>query len=59
MIDQKSMRFIEDIQEPDIEKLNRSLEKNGIKVEKRDDYSTIKGYHLVDIVKGKLNVKQG
>ena len=40
----------EDIQEPDIEKLNRSLEKNGVKVEKRDDYSTIKGYHLVDIV---------
>tara|TARA_B100000965_G_C19528720_1_gene730063 strand:+ start:601 stop:1116 length:516 start_codon:yes stop_codon:yes gene_type:complete len=44
----------EDIQEPDIEKLNRSLEKNGVKVEKRDDYSTIKGYHLVDIV-GKGN----
>ncbi len=40
----------DDIQEPDIEKLNSSLEKNGFKVEKRDDYSTIKGYHLVDIV---------
>ena len=40
----------EDIREPDIEKLNNSLEKNGIKLEKRDDYSTFKGYHLVDIV---------
>ena len=40
----------EDIREPYIEKLNRSLEKYGIEVEKRGDYSTIKGYHLVDIL---------
>ena len=43
-----------DLNEPVVNKISNSLEKDDIKVVKNSDNSTIKGYHLVDIVsKGK------
>ena len=42
--------IFEEIREPKINQLNNSLEKNGVRVENRGEYPTIKGYHLCDII---------
>jgi hypothetical protein len=43
--------IFEDIHEPRTNRLNNILEKDGIKIEKTNDYPSIRGYHLSDIYK--------
>ena len=44
------LEAIEDLKEPDISIINKYLKKDGIRVENTNDYPSIRGYYLSDII---------